>query len=102
MLWQIFHESSNNDRPPVQLMILLTLREQEADMDPLAKERQILADAVAALRRNVVLKAKILHTPKVDGLFRPDVLLEIVFSGQRQLFVVEVKAVDRNIAVGQI
>ena len=71
-------------------------------MDPLAKERQILADAVAALRRNVVLKAKILHTPKVDGLFRPDVLLEIVFSGQRQLFVVEVKAVDRNIAVGQI
>jgi hypothetical protein len=71
-------------------------------MDPFAKEHQLLEDAVAALRRNVDLKANILHAPKTPGRFQADGLLEIEFNGQKQRFVVEVKTVDRNIAVGQI
>jgi hypothetical protein len=71
-------------------------------MDPLAKEHQLLEDAVAALRRNVDLKATILHAPKITGRFQADALLEIEFDDQKQRFVVEVKTVDRNIAVGQI
>ena len=71
-------------------------------MDPLAKERQILEEAVTTLQHNVGLKAKILRVPKTAARFRADGLLEIQFNGQKQRFVVEVKTVDRNIAVGQI
>ena len=83
-------------------MILLTLREQEADMDPLAIEHQIFGRCRCLHSEERRSKGKDPSYPKVDGLFRPDVLLEIVLSGQKQLFVMEVKAVDRNIAVGQI
>lgn len=71
-------------------------------MNPLTKEGRVFEEAVEALKKNTGLKAKILPAPKNPLDLRTDGLLEINFNDKKQRFIVEVKTVDRNIAVGQV
>jgi hypothetical protein len=71
-------------------------------MGPTNREHQILEDALAALQATMGAKAKVLPFPKTQPRLNADALLEITLQGQKQLFLVEVKAIDRRIAVGQI
>jgi hypothetical protein len=71
-------------------------------MGPPNREHQILQDALAALQEVVDLKAKVLPFPKAKPRLQADALVEINFNAHKQLFVVEIKTIDRRIAVGQI
>jgi hypothetical protein len=95
----------------VQINCLFTLREQAilvnkgGAMEPFDREYQTLQDAIAALQATEGLK-----TVKVEVVpFRPaklhvraDAVLKIALNGHKQLFLAEVKAIDRRIAVAQI
>lgn len=73
-------------------------------MNPVAqmapRERRVLEDALAALRRTTGLTAAIVHwQPKTPEGARPDAAIEIEQDGQRVQFFVEIKAVDRAVAL---
>jgi hypothetical protein len=71
-------------------------------MGPPNREHQILQDALAALHEIVDLKAKVLPLPKTQARPQADALIEVHFNAQKQLFVAEIKTIDRRIAVAQI
>jgi hypothetical protein len=66
------------------------------------RENQILQDAIDALQEIVDLKAKVLPLPKTQARLQADALIEVHFNAHKQLFVAEIKTIDRRIAVGQI
>jgi hypothetical protein len=71
-------------------------------MGPPNREHQLLQDALAALQEVVDLKAKVLPFPKTKPRLQADALVEVNFNAHKQLFVAEIKTIDRRIAVGQI
>lgn len=71
-------------------------------MGPPNREYQVLQDALAALQEIEHLKAKVLPLPKTKPLLQADALVEVHFNAHKQLFVAEIKTIDRRIAVGQI
>jgi len=64
------------------------------------RERRILEDALTALRRTTGLQAVIVPCePKIAEGPRPDAAIEIEHDGQRDQFLVTIKAVDRAVAL---
>lgn len=64
------------------------------------REGQLLADALAALRRATGLKAVVVaREPRTPGGVRPDAAIQIEGDGKRFRFFVETKAVDRVVAL---
>jgi hypothetical protein len=76
----------------------------EASMDRAVhlreRERKLLEDALAALRRTTGLKATVVaREPRTPKGARPDAAIEIEGNGKRLRFFVEIKAVDRAIVL---
>lgn len=64
------------------------------------REGKLLEDALAALRRATGLKAAVVaREPKTREGARPDAAIEIEGDGRRFRFLVEIKAVDRAVAL---
>jgi hypothetical protein len=64
------------------------------------RERKLLEDALAALRRATGLTAAVVAgEPKIPQGARPDAAIDIAGQGKRLRFFVEIKAVDRAIAL---
>jgi hypothetical protein len=65
-----------------------------------AREGQILENALEALRRTTGLKAAVVAKgPKPLKGVRPDAAIEIEGDGKRFRFLIEVKAIDRAVAL---
>ena len=74
-------------------------------MEPADREYQTLQDALTALQATVGLKmvqVEVLPFPKTKLHPQADAVLKITMNGHKQLFVAEVKTIDRRIAVAQI
>lgn len=64
------------------------------------RERKLLEDALAALRRATGLKAAVVaREPRIPQGARPDAAIKIAGHGKRLQFFVEIKTVDRVIAL---
>ncbi|MGC2161335.1 MAG: type IV toxin-antitoxin system AbiEi family antitoxin [Silvibacterium sp.] len=70
-------------------------------MAPVVGEQVILQEALDVLENTTALNAKILPMPK-DQRLRPDAIVEIQRKGRTERFLVEVKHIDRHIALGQV
>jgi hypothetical protein len=71
-------------------------------MGPANREQQILQDALAALQATLDLEAEVLPFPETKPHPQPDALLKITLNGHKQLFIAEIKTIDRRVAVGQV
>jgi hypothetical protein len=74
-----------------------------ADLDLRERDRKLLEDALAALRRTTGLKTAVLaRGPQKPKIVPPDAIIEIEGDGKRFRFFVEVKAVDRAVALATV
>ncbi len=71
-------------------------------MGPLNQEYMVLNQALEAVIAAVDAKAKALPFPKTGFRRQADALLEINLNGRKELFVAEIKTIDRRLAVAQI
>jgi hypothetical protein len=103
--------STSNTQIFVHKIILFTYREQnkvmnkEKSMELAGPEGQTLQTAIAALQATAGLKTvKVDVRPLTIPLPNPraDAVLAITLNGHKQLFVAEIKTIDRRIAVAQI
>jgi hypothetical protein len=71
-------------------------------MGPDIQERQLLIEALDVLQETVKLTARILPLPKAQPRFQADALVEMQLGGRTELFIAQIKPIDRRTAVGLV